>query len=81
MTKARADNHPAPPEELQALCALCDVRWKVVPGRAANTWELYVYAFNRYGIAYDKYARTVQTVEYDVWNEIVKWLVSQRDGC
>lgn len=78
MPREYTDSVPNPPEELRALCALCDVRWKFVPGRGANTWELYVYVFNRHGLPRQKYGRVVQTVDYEVWNDHVKWLVEQR---
>lgn len=69
-----SDPNPQPPEELRALCALCDVKVKFIAGRPGNAWELYVNT--RRG----RFGRILQSVEYDAWNDIVKWLVEQRDA-
>jgi hypothetical protein len=65
-----------PPEELQALCALCDVFVQFEPGRGANTWRLTVY---RAHPPHERISRIMQSVAYDDWNEIVKELVRMRD--
>lgn len=77
---------PHPPEELRALCGLCDVKIRYVQGRPGNAWELSVVVPARPathvsgGRGRSRAARILQTVEYDVWNEAAKWLMAQRDA-
>lgn len=66
---------PAPPEELQALCALMDVSWKPVTGRPGNMWKVYVICADG-----QEYARNISVTDLDTWTGIVQWLYVKRLG-
>lgn len=66
------DNSNAPPEALQALCAICDVRWAIVQGRPGRVWKVYTQ------IRGVEFARNISTTEYATWVDICEWLCSKR---
>lgn len=63
-----------PPEELRALCALCDIGYIYVHGRPARTWRLSV---RKGGINNNI---TLQSTQFEDWNDAVKKLVAWRYG-
>lgn len=71
MTRKRlhdaVDPRLLPPEELRALCSMCDVKTEYIYGRPGHAWRLSVSG---------KPSITLQSVVYDDWNEAVKKLVS-----
>jgi len=62
------DCAPKPPEELRALCGLCDIEYVYVPGRPGHAWKLWRNDDTGYGIV-------IQSTQYEDWVRAIENLV------
>jgi len=63
-----SDGDVRPPEELRALCGLCDIKWEYVYGRPGHAWKLWAAADSDYVIV-------IQSTQYEDWVKVVENLV------